>query len=302
MIYTLTMNPSLDYIVHVPEFQIGSVNRTTIEQLYAGGKGINVSQVLHNLGIPSIALGFTAGFTGEKIVSMLKEREITSDFIKLSEGMSRINIKLNAAEETEINGTGPLIHTEHLDILFEKLTALTSEDILVLAGSIPASVPDTLYMTIMQQLAPKKVKIIVDATKDLLSNVLPYHPFLIKPNVHELSDIIGNTLTTKEAVIEAAQTVKKQGAINVLVSMAGDGAVLIDETGTVHQSGAPKGKKINSVGAGDSMVAGFLAGYLENHSYEKAFIQGLCTGSASAFSQELATRETVEALMKSFPC
>ncbi len=300
MIYTLTMNPSLDYIVHVSAFQTGMVNRSSAEQLYAGGKGINVSLVLHNLGIPSAALGFFAGFTGEKIIAMLKERGISTDFIPLPEGMSRINIKLNAGEETEINGTGPVIPPPYLDALFEKLDMLTDKDILVLAGSIPASVPETLYKTIICRLAQKHTKVIVDASKELLSNVLPYHPFLIKPNVYELAEITGRNLAAKEEIIEAARAVQEQGAVNVLVSMAGDGAVLLDETGKVHYSRPPKGKKINSVGAGDSMVAGFLAGYLEHHSYKKAFLQGLCTGSASAFSQELATKAEVEALMKTF--
>ena len=297
MIYTVTMNPSLDYIVDVQDFKTGIVNRTTGERINAGGKGINVSIVLHNLGIESVALGFTAGFTGTKIWSMLAEMGITSDFINIKNGMSRINVKLRSAEETEINGQGPVIQPADLEKLSEKINILGADDILVLAGSIPASLPETLYMDIMKRIVNKKTKIVVDATKDLLKNVLQYHPFMVKPNNHELGEIFGIELNTKEEVIPYAEKIHEMGARNVLVSMAGAGAVLIDENGKIYTSEAPEGKKINSVGAGDSMVAGFLAGYLKRHSYGEAFKMGLCAGSASAFSEQLATRSQIEKLL-----
>jgi 1-phosphofructokinase len=298
MIYTVTVNPSLDYIVDVEHFKTGIVNRTTAERINAGGKGINVSIVLHNLGIDSVVLGFTAGFTGEKICSMLSGRGITSDFIPVNTGSSRINVKLRSDEETEINGQGPVITERDLARLFEKIDKLTGSDILVLAGSIPSTVPETLYMDIMKKMQSKKTKVVVDATNDLLKNVLTYHPFLVKPNNHELGEIFGVELETKDEVIMYAQKFREMGACNVLVSMAGDGAVLIDEEGKIYKSDAPEGKPKNSVGAGDSMVAGFLAGYLNSGSYAQAFKTGLCTGSASAFSEQLATRVQVEKLLQ----
>ncbi|MCK9170807.1 MAG: 1-phosphofructokinase [Treponema sp.] len=298
MIYTVTVNPSLDYIVDVENFKTGIVNRTTAERINAGGKGINVSIVLHNLGIDSVVLGFTAGFTGTKIKNMLSDQGITSDFIPVKSGMSRINVKLRSGEETEINGQGPEITTSDLACIFEKIDSLTDTDILVLAGSIPSTLPETLYMDIMKRMQWKKTKIVVDATNDLLRNVLQYHPFLVKPNTHELGEIFGVELRTKGDVITYAQKFRELGACNVLVSMAAEGAVLIDENGKIYQSAAPDGKKKNSVGAGDSMVAGFLTGYLKSGSYGEAFKMGLCTGSASAFSEQLATREQVEKLLK----
>ncbi|MFA6856734.1 MAG: 1-phosphofructokinase [Treponema sp.] len=298
MIYTVTVNPSLDYIVDVENFRTGIVNRTTTERINAGGKGINVSIVLHNLGIDSVVLGFTAGFTGAKIKNMLSDKGITSDFIPVKSGMSRINVKLRSDEETEINGQGPEITVSDLTRIFEKIDRLTDSDILVLAGSIPSTLPETLYMDIMKKMQGKKTKIVVDATNDLLKNVLQYHPFLVKPNNHELGEIFGVELRTKDEVITYAQKFRELGACNVLVSMAADGAVLIDENGKIYKSTAPEGKKKNSVGAGDSMVAGFLAGYLNSGSFAEAFKMGLCTGSASAFSEQLATRELVERLLQ----
>lgn len=297
MIYTLTFNPSLDYIVTVPRFTCGIVNRTTEEVIFPGGKGINVSMVLKNLGFENTALGFLAGFTGDKLKSLVEEKGIHAEFISVKEGMSRINVKLRSEQETEINGQGPAIGETDIQKLYERLEQLKDGDILVMAGSIPDVMPGTMYMDIMKHLRDKKLKIVVDATKDLLVNVLEYHPFLIKPNNHELGEIFGVTIQEKEDVVAYAKKLQEKGARNVLISMAGDGAVLVAEDGTVYESDAPKGKVVNSVGAGDSMVAGFLAGYLEHDSYEKAFQMGVCTGSASAFSEQLATKEEVLALL-----
>ncbi len=298
MIYTLTFNPSLDYIVTVPGFTNGIVNRTTEEILYPGGKGINVSIVLKNLGFENTALGYYAGFTGEKLKSLLEEKGIQSDFILVRSGMTRINVKIRSEQETEINGQGPGISKEDINKLYAKLDRMQDGDILVMAGSIPDIMPSTMYMDIMKHLQEKQLKIVVDATKDLLINVLQYHPFLIKPNNHELGEIFHVEIKEKPEVIKYAKKLQEQGARNVLVSMAGEGAVLVAEDSTVYQSEAPKGEVVNSVGAGDSMVAGFLAGLLEYGTYEKAFQMGVYTGSASAFSKELATKEEVMTLWK----
>ncbi len=298
MIYTLTKNPSLDYIVTVPEFSLGMVNRTTDEILYPGGKGINVSLVLKNLGIESTAIGFTAGFTGEELTKRLREDGICTEFIQVKEGLTRINVKVRSERESEINGKGPMINKEDLAVLFSCLDRLQENDILVLGGSVPVSVPSTLYMEIMKNLRGRNIKIVVDATKDLLLNVLEYNPFLIKPNNHELGEIFGRKLMTKTEVIEYACKLKAMGAQNVLVSMAGDGAVMVTENGEVYEAAAPKGIVKNSVGAGDSMVAGFLAGYLNKEDYREAFKMGVCTGSASAFSDGMARLEEVLDLMK----
>lgn len=297
MIYTVTFNPSLDYIVTVEHFTCGVVNRTKEEIIYPGGKGINVSMVLKNLGYENTALGFLAGFTGDKLQKLLEEKGIATDFIRVEKGMSRINVKLRSEEETEINGQGPAIEASDIAKLYGKLDRLEDGDILVLAGSIPDVMPGSMYMDIMKHLEGKHLKIVVDATKDLLVNVLKYHPFLIKPNNHELGEIFGVTIEDKDAVVAYAKKLQEMGAGNVLVSMAGEGAVLVTEEGTVFKAEAPQGKVRNSVGAGDSMVAGFLAGYLENHNYADAFRMGVCTGSASAFSEELATKAEVLALL-----
>lgn len=300
MVYTVTFNPSLDYIVTLPDFICGSVNRTSEERLFPGGKGVNVSIVLKNLGVETTALGFLAGFTGEKLKNLMEEKGIATDFIPVEQGMTRINVKIRAGEETEINGQGPVTGKKEIEKLYEKLEALSEDDMLVLAGSIPEIMPKTIYMDIMAYLQKKKLRITIDATKELLRNVLPCHPFLIKPNHHELGEIFGVSLTEKEEVILYAKKLQEMGAVNVLVSMAGKGAVLVAEDGNVYEAGAPKGKVINSVGAGDSMVAGFLAGYLESRDYQRAFYMGLCTGSASAFSEELATKSEVEKLMTQY--
>jgi 1-phosphofructokinase len=298
MIYTVTFNPSLDYIVDVDHLRLGSVNRTTHEVIYPGGKGVNVSIVLKNLGFDNTALGFLAGFTGEEIRERMQKAGINAEFITVREGMSRINIKVRSDEESEINGMGPMIGSADIEKLYQKLDTLTEDDVLVLAGSIPSVMPETMYSDIMKRLEGKRIRIAVDATRDLLMNVIPYRPFVIKPNNHELGEIFGVELKTREDVIPYAKKLKEQGARNVIVSMAGEGAVMVAEDGMEYSSPAPKGKVVNSVGAGDSMVAGFLAGYLATGSYEQAFRMGMCTGSASAFSEELAAKPEVETLMR----
>lgn len=301
MIYTVTFNPSLDYIVRVDHFRIGTVNRTTYENVLPGGKGINVSIVLKNLGHESTALGFMAGFTGREIETRLAAFGVRSDFIEIQNGMSRINVKMKSDEESEINGQGPLISSKDIDRLYAKLDALQSGDILVISGSIPNSLPDDIYERIMIRLQGRGIDIVVDATRDLLVNVLKYHPFLIKPNNHELGEIFGAELKKQDEVIPYAKKLQEKGARNVLISMAGEGAVFISEKGDILKSRAPKGTVVNSVGAGDSMVAGFLTGYIESGSdYAKAFKMGVCTGSASAFSPNLATKEEVETLLGQF--
>lgn len=293
MIYTVTFNPSLDYIVSVKDFQLHKTNRTCAEQILPGGKGINVSTVLHNLGIENTALGFTAGFIGEEIEKRASKIGFHCDFISVESGLSRINIKMKDFDGTEINGMGPIIDKESIDQLFKRLDRLQAGDILVLAGSIPESMPDSIYRDILARLAQKGILAVVDATQRLLLNVLELCPFLIKPNNHELGEIFGIELDTQEEVIPYAQKLQKMGAHNVLVSMAEKGAVLADETGKVHTLPAPKGTLVNAVGAGDSMVAGFLAGWTDSHDYAHAFRMGVAAGSASAFSELLATQEEV---------
>lgn len=293
MIYTVTFNPSLDYIVSVNDFQLGLTNRTDSELTLPGGKGINVSTILMNLGIDSTAFGFAAGFTGEEIIREVEAMGIRSDFIKIDSGISRINLKLKNIDGTEINGSGPEISEEKIEELLRKLDILGEGDILVLAGSIPASMPADMYSTIMEWLQHKNVTFIVDATKDLLINVLKYKPFLIKPNNHELGELFDVKLTTREEVIPYGKKLQKQGARNVLISMAGEGAVLVAEDGSVYEAPAPKGTLVNAVGAGDSMVAGFTAGWIEKKDYRHAFYMGVSAGSASAFSEYLATKEEI---------
>lgn len=304
MIYTVTFNPAIDYVVNVNNFRTEQLNRTDEEEIFPGGKGINVSIVLKNMGISNIALGFLSGFTGKMIEQMLAETGCVTDFVYVRSTMSRINIKLKSdlqsklSNETEINGRGPCITEENVSELYKKLDKLEAGDILVLAGSIPKSMDNDIYGEIMKRLSEKEIKIVVDATGKLLMNVLKYHPFLIKPNKQELEEIFGTRIENGNDVKKYALKLRKMGAVNVLVSMAGEGAVLIDENGKIHESAAPKGKVINSVGAGDSMVAGFIAGYLQNASYDNAFKMGIATGSASAFSKYLASKEEVEKLFK----
>lgn len=276
---------------------MGRTNRAVSERLYAGGKGINVSFVLKNLGFESTALGFSAGFTGEEIKKQIQERGITENLITVLNGQSRINIKLRGQQETEINGMGPDIEKEHIQQLLKKLSVLSPGDYLILAGSVPMKINDTIYYDILKTLDKKGIKAVVDTTGDLLLNVLKYHPFLIKPNIHELSELFSTEIKTKEDVVQYGLKLQDMGAQNVIVSMAGDGAVFICENGEIYKSEAPKGVVKNSVGAGDSMVAGFLAGFCETKDFAKAFKMGVCTGSASAFSEDLATKEQVRQVM-----
>ena len=298
MICTVTFNPSLDYIVSVEDFKLGLTNRTSSELMLPGGKGINGSTVLMNLGIGNTALGFTAGFVGDEIIRRLQEMGVKSDFIQIGDGVSRINVKLKSIDGTEINGAGPVISRDKVEELMKKLDALGEGDVLFLAGSIPSSMPDDMYEQIMARLDGKGVMIVVDATKDLLVNVLKYHPFLVKPNNHELGEIFGAELKTREDVIPYGKKLQGKGARNVLISMAGEGAVLVAEDGQVFKEPAPKGRLVNGVGAGDSMVAGFVAGWMEKKDYEYAFHMGIAAGSASAFSENLATEEEIKAVYR----
>ena len=298
MIYTVTFSPSLDYVIQVDDFQSGKLNRTKKELIFPGGKGINVSIVLRNLGHESTALGFVAGFTEKKNKKLLKEQGISNQFICVEDGFSRINVKMKSDSETEINGQGPIIDQLAVQKLFYKLQDLNENDILVLAGSIPSCLSTSIYQDIMTLLKDKKVRIAVDASKDLLVNVLTMKPFLIKPNHHELGEIFNVSIKTKEQALIYGKKLQDMGARNVMVSMAGDGAVFLGEQGEMYAAEAPKGEVINSVGAGDSMVAGFLSGYMETEDYAYAFGKGICAGSASAFSAELAKKQDVEIYMK----
>lgn len=294
MIYTVTFNPALDYTMKLPTIKLGETNRSYQEQILAGGKGLNVSTILNNLQVENIALGFIAGFTGQEIEKVFTENGGKSSFIQLEQGNSRINVKLKSQSETEINASGPKIDSNAVNKLYSQLDNLQEGDVLVLAGSIPSSLPKTIYQDIMTHVAIKNVLIIVDATNDLLVNVLENKPFLIKPNIHELEEIFDITIVDREDVVIYAQKLQHMGARNVLVSMAGDGAILLCEGGEVLDSAAPKGKVLNSVGAGDSMVAGFLAGWCQTNDYRHAFKLGISSGSASAFSENLATKEEIE--------
>ena len=298
MINTITLNPSLDYIVKVDSFKVDSLNRIEEERICAGGKGINVSIVLKNLGVENTALGYVAGFTGDEILSQIESHGVSCDFVKLKKGFSRINVKLKSDGETEINGAGPEITEEDLKVLYDKLSHLTKGDYLILSGSIPTSVPDDIYENIMNSLLETGVEFIVDATKDLLLKVLKYKPFLIKPNHHELAEMFNVELKNDEDIIKYGKKLQEMGAKNVLISMAGDGSILIPEKGEAIKREVPKGVLKNSVGAGDSMVAGFLCGYLKNNDIDEAFKMGIATGSASAFSDNLATEEEVNNLLK----
>lgn len=296
MIYTLTFNPALDYILKIPDFTEGIVNRPDAESYLPGGKGINVSVVLSNLNIKNTALGFVAGFTGKEIEQILLSQGVDTDFITLSSGLSRINVKLKAEKETEINANGPTIAECDIKQLFNKLSTLKDGDFLVLAGSTPKGISNTIYSDIIKSLSHKKINFVVDAEKNLLENVLPFKPFLIKPNHHELGDIFGKKFESVEEIAKHAVILRNRGARNVLVSMAGDGGILADESGNVMFCPAPKGKIVNSTGAGDSAVAGFLSGYISTESYKESFKTALCAGSASTFSEFLATKDEIKAL------
>lgn len=297
MVYTVTFNPAIDYVINTKELIVGKTNRSTYEAMYVGGKGINVSIVLKELGIGSTALGFVAGFTGRAIEEGTAKKGVETDFVHLESGCTRINVKIRSGTETELNGQGPSIPEKAIEELYGKLDKLRDGDVLVLAGSIPGSLPSDIYEKILARLSAKKIKTVVDATKDLLLNVLKYKPFLIKPNNHELGDMFGTELKTEEEIITYAKKLREMGAVNVLVSMAGDGAILVDENGNIHKCGVCKGTVKNSVGAGDSMVAGFIAGS-ENGDYEYALKLGTAAGGATAFSEELAKKTEIDELLK----
>ena len=309
MIYTLTFNPSLDYVIAVEDFQTGKMNRTASEMIYAGGKGINVSIVLKELGVESVPLGFVAGFTGQELQRMLQEQGIRTDFIEVEQGHTRINMKLRTDiliepetdgfwhQETEVNGQGPLITEEELELLLQKIDSLTENDILVISGSVCRGVPQSIYADITKRCREKNVRVVVDASSVLLWNVLEHGPFLIKPNIDELEDLFYRDIDRMDEVIFYAKELQNRGARNVLVSLGKDGAVLVTENGDVYEKEAPKGDVINSVGAGDSMVAGFLAGLLQTQNYEKAMKLGLCAGSATAFSEGLAKEAQIKDLL-----
>lgn len=298
MIYTLTLNPAIDYVMTLSDFREGAVNRSAREEIFFGGKGVNVSIILNRLGISSTALGFTAGFTGEAIEQGLSSLGITTDFIRLAKGNSRINVKLKTSRETEVNGKGPSISPKELEQLFAKLNDVQSDDFLILAGSIPDSLPEDIYEQILSHLSEKSVLFAADAAGSLLTSVLKYRPFLIKPNHIELGDIFGREITTHEQAAQYAAELQKQGAKNVLVSMAAQGSVLLDENGAVTAMKAPSGTAVNSVGAGDSMLAGFIAGYLRYNDYPCALALATAAGSATAFSEDLADKELIYRLFE----
>lgn len=313
MIYTVTFNPAIDYVVFTDELVGGKTNRSKSEQIYVGGKGINVSAVLAELGIKSKALGFAAGFTGKAIEDGAAAMGVETDLIRLESGFSRINVKIKSVgssdaetnqatkEETEINGRGPDIPEDALEQLYGKLDALRGGDTLVLAGSIPSSLPKNIYERILQRLSDRELRIVADASGELLLNVLKYKPFLIKPNRDELGELFGTEPKTDAEVIAYAKKLREMGAANVLVSLAGDGAILVDERGGVHRCGACKGAVKNSVGAGDSMVAGFLAGIFSgsgDENYEYALKLGTAAGGATAFSDELAKKDEILKLLE----
>ncbi|WP_368242810.1 1-phosphofructokinase [Intestinibacter bartlettii] len=297
MIYTVTLNPSIDYVIKVDKLTTGNINRVNEEHVYPGGKGINVTRILKSLDNDNIALGFVSGFTGDYIINSLQELNLKSDFIKVKEGFTRINVKVKSEEETEINGQGPKISEEELNQFYKVIDKLVDGDILILSGSIPSCLDERLYESIMKKVEDRDIRVIVDATKNLLLNVLKYKPFLIKPNNHELAEMFNVELNSTEDVVFYARKLKEMGAQNVLISMGKDGALLVTENDEVFASSVAKGEVVNSVGAGDSMVAGFIAGYLKSNSYEEALRLGAASGGATAFSSDLATREFIDKLV-----
>lgn len=298
MVYTVTFNPALDYVMNVEKLSTDDINRTESEELYYGGKGINVSAILSRLNVPTVALGFTAGFTGQKLKEMLDDDGIKNDFTELNSGFTRINVKVKFGKELDINANGPEITADKIKELFLKLKKLNDGDYLVLAGSVPASLPDDLYSKILEELSGKNINIVVDTTGNQLLNVLKYKPFLIKPNHHELGEIFGQEMDTTEKITEYAKKLQDMGAVNVLVSRGGDGAVLVDGNGTVHPAAAVEGTLVNSVGCGDSMVAGFIAGYITNKSYSEALKLSVASSAATAFSKELAKADEIYKIYK----
>lgn len=298
MVYTVTFNPALDYVMNLKALSADDINRADSEELYYGGKGINVSAILSRLGVPNTALGFAAGFTGKKLKEMMDKDGISNDFLELDSGFTRINVKLKFGEELDINASGPKIASDKIDKLFEKLRALKSGDYLVLAGSVPSSLPDDLYSKILEELHGRGIKAVVDTTGNQLLNVLRYKPFLIKPNHHELGEIFGTEMDSAEKITLYAKKLREMGAVNVLVSRGGDGAVLADGHGEVHNAAAVKGRLVNSVGCGDSMVAGFIAGYIKSGSYTEALKLSVASSAATAFSKELAKTDEIDKIYK----
>lgn len=297
MIYTVTFNPALDYTMKVNNLQTGEINRADNEQMNYGGKGINVSAILSRLKTENKALGFIAGFSGDKLAEMLNADGIDNDFVKLNNGFTRINVKIKSDNETDINANGPDIHKEDLEKLFEKLDALKQGDYLVLAGSIPKSLPDNIYENILEWLKNRNIKFVIDATGDLLLNVLHFKPFLIKPNHHELGELFDVKIKEYDDIVKYSKLLQEKGAENVLVSCGKKGAVLLDSQGNTYKIGNVPGKIISSVGCGDSMVAGFVAGYIEKGDYAYALKLGAACGNATAFSQSLATKEEIDAML-----
>ena len=303
MIYTITFNPALDYIAQVENFKIGEINRTKTETILPGGKGLNVSIVLKNLEIENTALGFVAGFTGEELIRKMESQGVKTDFVKVEKGITRINLKIssmseNQVKETALNGMGPQITKNDMDILFEKIQKMSTKDIVILSGSIPKNMDKDIYEKICKELKEKGITFIVDSTQELLMNVLKYNPFLIKPNKEELEETLNCKISTKEDIVNAAKTLQEMGAQNVLVSLGNDGALLLTKEDETYYSKVPKGQVVNTVGSGDSMVAGFLAGYYQTQDYEYALKVGVAAGSATAFSIRLATKEDVDLLLK----
>ena len=298
MVYTITFNPALDYVLHMDKFIRGEVNRTLSEDIQIGGKGINVSCVLTALGIENTSLGFISGFTGDYLKKTAENMGLKTDFITLEQGLTRINIKIKESYETDINAAGPVITDRDISKLYEKTDMLKMGDILVLAGSVPASLSQNIYESVMKRLDGRGIKFVVDSTKDLLLNVLKYRPLLVKPNKHELGELFGVDVKTHDDVVKYAMELKRLGALNVLVSLAGDGAFLAAENNECYNIKAVKGKTINSVGAGDSMVAGFLAGLYESSDYQYALKLGAAAGTATAFSEGLATKEKIYKVLK----
>ena len=303
MIYTITFNPALDYITQVENFKIGEINRTKTETILPGGKGLNVSIVLKNLEIENTALGFVAGFTGEELIRKMELQGVKTDFVKVEKGLTRINVKISSInekriEETALNGMGPQITEKDIEVLFEKIRTMSTNDIVILSGSIPKNIDNDIYEKICKELNEKHITFIVDSTQELLMNVLKYHPFLIKPNKEELEETLNRKILTKEDIINAAKTLQKMGAQNVLVSLGNNGALLLTQEDKTYYSKAPRGQVVNTVGSGDSMVAGFLAGYYQTKDYEYALKTGVAAGSASAFSIRLATKKDVDLLLK----
>ncbi|OON95822.1 MAG: 1-phosphofructokinase [Epulopiscium sp. Nele67-Bin005] len=297
MIYTVTLNPSIDYLVNLENLDVGTINRVNNEQIFVGGKGINVSLMLNKLDISSTALGIIAGFTGVFVEQQLEEKGIESHFVSVEQGFSRINIKIKSEQETEINGSGPIVLPNHIDKLLWQIKKLTSDDILVISGSIPSSINCNIYKSFIEKATEKGAKVVVDATKTILTDLLEYKPFLIKPNKHELEEIFDVEINSVKDVICYAQKLREQGAVNVLISLGAEGAILINENNEILMSNVAKGEVKNSVGAGDSMVAGFIGEFAKSQNYEKALIQGASCGCATAFSADIATKQLIDEIL-----